>query len=566
MSKKLTIDEMQTLAELRGGKCLSTKYLNLKSQLNWQCVFGHCWWASANNIKHGNHWCPECSKNKKLTIFEMQRIALIKGGKCLSKKYINNSTKLLWQCKDGHEWEAVPNAIRIHNTWCPECANRKKLTIEIAQDIANKKGGICVSKSCDSNKSRLKWKCKYGHLWIATLDKVKNQGSWCPKCSGNTRLNIEDMQALAKKRGGKCLSSNYINNSNNLLWECKFGHQWSAIAGNIKKGKWCPECAGSRGELITRRFFENIFQKAFPKSRPPWLKVGSNRLELDGFCYELGLAFEYQGNYHFSKKHFWFSKNEQDFRHRQKLDGIKRNLCAENKVILLEIPEVDPAISWDIYKSTIRTVLEMNNISVPEDYDSIQFSCLDAYCPTNYFEYASFLAKEKNGVCLTTNILYTSKKIEWECERKHRWLASLNVVKKGHWCMKCAGKERGTLEEMQAIAIGKGGKCLSTKYINAHTKLVWECKMGHQWRAMPLSIKNNNSWCLTCSGSKKLSIDIFHQIAALRNGKCLSGAYFNNREKLIFECQNGHVWKAAPVKIKNGKTWCPQCSRQKLVL
>jgi len=46
---------------------------------------------------------------EKLTIKEMQEIAESRGGKCLSKEYVNNYTKLKWQCDEGHTWKATPN-------------------------------------------------------------------------------------------------------------------------------------------------------------------------------------------------------------------------------------------------------------------------------------------------------------------------------------------------------------------------------------------------------------------------------------------------------------------------
>jgi len=32
---------------------------------------------------------------------------------------------------------------------------------------------------------------------------------------------------------------------------------------------------------------------------------------------------------------------------------------------------------------------------------------------------------------------------------------------------------------MQQVAKKRGGKCLSEKYVNAKTKLEWECRKGH---------------------------------------------------------------------------------------
>jgi len=57
------------------------------------------------------------------------------------------------------------------------------------------------------------------------------------------KLNIEEMQKLAKERGGKCLSKKYINNRTKLEWECEKGHIWKATLGTIKRGSWCPICS-----------------------------------------------------------------------------------------------------------------------------------------------------------------------------------------------------------------------------------------------------------------------------------------------------------------------------------
>ncbi len=50
----------------------------------------------------------------------MRRLAKLKGGKCLSKIYIDAHTKLTWKCKEGHIWDANPNNIKT-GKWCPFC-------------------------------------------------------------------------------------------------------------------------------------------------------------------------------------------------------------------------------------------------------------------------------------------------------------------------------------------------------------------------------------------------------------------------------------------------------------
>uniref|UniRef100_UPI004047EE3D zinc-ribbon domain-containing protein n=1 Tax=Algoriphagus sp. TaxID=1872435 RepID=UPI004047EE3D len=52
---------------------------------------------------------------------------------------------------------------------------------------------------------------------------------------------------------------------------------------------------------------------------------------------------------------------------------------------------------------------------------------------------------------------------------------------------------------MIGIALTRGGNCLSKEYIDAKTKLEWQCKAGHSWFATPNHIKNG-TWCPNCAG------------------------------------------------------------------
>lgn len=121
LKHRLTIKYFQGLAEKNGGKCLSLEHINSKHKVKWQCSKGHIWEAYQQNVSTGS-WCPFCSGQKGIHIETMQEIARKKDGKCLSKKYIDNVTKLVWQCKDGHIWKATPGNVKA-GCWCPDCAS-----------------------------------------------------------------------------------------------------------------------------------------------------------------------------------------------------------------------------------------------------------------------------------------------------------------------------------------------------------------------------------------------------------------------------------------------------------
>jgi hypothetical protein len=59
---------------------------------------------------------------KKITIEEMRNIAKGHSGKCLSDIYVNSYTNLMWECTEGHQWEAKPSNT-IAGSWCGKCVH-----------------------------------------------------------------------------------------------------------------------------------------------------------------------------------------------------------------------------------------------------------------------------------------------------------------------------------------------------------------------------------------------------------------------------------------------------------
>ena len=128
---KLIIEKCQEFAEKKNGKCLSTEYKNAHTKMSWQCSEKHTWESNFNNIKSGK-WCLHCGGCAKLTIEECQSFAGSKGGKCLSTEYKNAHTKMSWQCSEKHTWITIFNVIK-RGSWCPFCAGKARLTIEECQ-------------------------------------------------------------------------------------------------------------------------------------------------------------------------------------------------------------------------------------------------------------------------------------------------------------------------------------------------------------------------------------------------------------------------------------------------
>src|SRR5207253_645949 len=126
------------------------------------------------------------------------------------------------------------------NGWEGDLLEKKPLTLAKMQEAAANLGGECLSTEYTSLRTRMRWRCAKGHEWVAQGQNVR-RGQWCLRCSGKMRKTIEEMRELAEARGGRCLSRTYKNMSKKLMWQCRQGHRWTARPHLVKPGQWCPE-------------------------------------------------------------------------------------------------------------------------------------------------------------------------------------------------------------------------------------------------------------------------------------------------------------------------------------
>ncbi len=296
---------MKNIAQQQGGECLSSEYINTKTKLSWRCAHGHTWDAIPSNVLRG-HWCVVCGNKrqgqaKANSIDYARSIARNKGGKCISDTYTNNSMPMRWKCGAcSHEWTATAASIQ-GGSWCPRCAGRlppDEALVELKR-LASQRGGTCLSERYLGARAKHLWRCAEGHEWAAPPYSIR-AGTWCKKCLGRERLTLIDMQKTARMMGGKCLSSEYINSDQKLHWRCAEGHEWFAVGYHVRGGHWCPTCMAGNSERICKDILERMFGKPFLKAKPAWLLNGrGKRMELDGYCEELQIAFEYHGIQHY---------------------------------------------------------------------------------------------------------------------------------------------------------------------------------------------------------------------------------------------------------------------------
>lgn len=193
--------------------------------------------------------------------------------------------------------------------------------LEEAHEIAAAKNGECLSVIYETSKTHMQWKCnKDGHVWGASLDNIK-RGKWCPKCAGRPKHTIEEAQQYAVGHDGVCLSGAYVNGKEPLRWKCNIdGTEWSAGFDNVlNKASWCPECGKRhKTEKEVRELFEFFTDEKFPET--PKLFPQNPRWKLDGYCRTLGIAFEYHGPQHYGVYPFFHRNGIKDLEKQQARD------------------------------------------------------------------------------------------------------------------------------------------------------------------------------------------------------------------------------------------------------
>jgi len=278
-----------------------------------------------------NKKCNKCNEIKKIDLFSFRnKLKNQYKGKCKSCTKIERKSI----AKDPNR---IMTAESIDN-WCKN-NNIRRIGMYTAQQSSNV------------------WLCLIHNKEFKTNFKnIKTRNSGCSVCHKEKLINtfenigkkhtIEDISTYIKseRSGAILLSNTYSNQNSRIKVMCKNKHIFDRVGFNSLKVSWCSKCKPST-ENKCREIFETKFNKKFPSVRPNFLrnpKTGRN-LELDGYCEELKLAFEYDGRMHYEE---WSKKTRTDdqikkhgsLQLRQECDLFKTKTCRDLGITLIRIP------------------------------------------------------------------------------------------------------------------------------------------------------------------------------------------------------------------------------------
>jgi hypothetical protein len=382
--------------------------------------------------------------------------------------------------------------------------------IQEGQAYALSKKGKLLSTKINGKKDFVNWQCANGHSWSQPLSSTLSNLSWCAKCSGNTPRNLQVLIDIAKSRGGKVLSTKYVNVDATYDFECSLGHKFSNTFKHVeKRGQWCPTCnKGSKSEEICRTTFEQLFNQPFPRYRPKWLLNNrGNRMEIDGYCKDLKIGFEYQGRQHFDLVLFGNSPKQ-----RKSDDKVKAKLCREHGINLFIITY---KMEYRNFPKYIARQAKQFKIDLPNDFENIEVDISKAYIRNDRIKELQVLLKPKEIMVLSKKYLGSNQKVSLQClVCNHKWSASGNAFfnsRRVAGCDKCNRRKAGernklNIQHLQQYAEKYGGKLVSRKYIESEYGYYWECKKGHTFVGIFSNMKYRKQFCPRCEGRQTRNI------------------------------------------------------------
>jgi len=349
-----------------------------------------------------------------------------------------------------------------------------------------------------------------------------------------------------EKEGYQLLSKEYKNTNTPLHVKCDKGHRYETKFNYFKQGKRCPYCAGNK--KLTYEYVKDFIEKEGYQLLSKEYK--NNRTKLLIKC---PIGHEY--------KVFFGSFQK----------GQKCPYCYGNK-----------KLTYNYVKSYIESFgyqllsKEYKNTNTP-----LHVKCDKGheYNPTfgNFYRgqrclicvkrkkhtygYIKDFIEKEDYQLLSDNYVNAHTKLLLKCPIGHEYEVKFNKFQQGQRCPFCANKIKHTYEYIKEYIKKEGYQLLSDNYVNAHTKLLLKCPIGHEYE-VKFNYFQQGSRCSICSGNKKLDYEYIKSFVEKEGYQLLSKEYKNNHTKLLLKCPIGHEYEIGFYSFKKGIR-CSVCNGNK---
>lgn len=324
----------------------------------------------------------------------------------------------------------------------------KKPFVSLAEshpEIATEADGWDPSEFSKGSHSKMKWKCSFGHSWMARIaDRKRGQG--CAVCAGKQiQIGINDLAttnpAIASESNGWDPTKVTRGSNKKLPWKCNLGHTWIATPNSrCNANTNCPTCGGRQlligfNDLKTK--YPEIAEQAYGWN-PNETLSGSN-LRKEWRC-SLGHIWKTQINLRISQR------TGCPVCSGHKLQSGFNDLKSTHPVLASE------AFGWDPSKISAGS----------------------------------------------------HKKFAWICDAGHQWKADVHSRAAGVGCPICKNKKllagfNDLKSTHPAIAKEADGWDPTLIIAGSNKKLKWICPEGHRWITSAAKRTSGGTGCPSCS-------------------------------------------------------------------
>jgi hypothetical protein len=164
------------------------------------------------------------------------------GCELLETEYINNATKMRYQCSCGNKSEIIFNNFKSHNRRCAKCGGSEKLKFEDVYNSFKDKGCELLETEYINAHTKMRYRCSCDNISVIEYSNFKHLEQRCRKCSGKEKLTYETVYKIFKNEGCELLETKYINNHTKMKYRCECGEESLITYNNFQNDQRCREC------------------------------------------------------------------------------------------------------------------------------------------------------------------------------------------------------------------------------------------------------------------------------------------------------------------------------------
>lgn len=423
----------------------------------WKCKNGHEFKASPYNITRTiDNRCPQCNSLAFVKPYLLKEWDYDKN-KDISPFFISvfSRKKVHWKCKEGHGWE--DRICKRSSGWgsCKKCNSLAFKIPKMASEWHPTKNGNISPWDVDfGSQKRVWWKCKCGHEWHGTIGSRTSHNRQCPYCT-HQKVYREISLAFLKPELAKQWHStknlkltpwDVTSSSTKIVWwECPVcKSEWKNSVNGRFNHKTCPFCNGKRTNNT------NSMEVLRPDLLDEW---DYDKNKLPPCKYTIGS----------SSIVYWKCKkcgSESQSLICEKAKGHQkclrcRSLGVKHPNLLKQLhptknknfnpysilPGIRKKIWWQCdkgheYRMAIgNKACQKQGCPYCSNKKIDRNNCLASLRPDLLKEW-----NYKNNKISPYEVSVSSgKRISWQCDRGHEWVASIATRNNGHGCPKCRG-------------------------------------------------------------------------------------------------------------------------------